>query len=376
MQTRHWTLNVLSRASNLHLALMSSEMSRKTQTAQNRRLLTLLDALPVEGQHGLSPRELAERMSRSFGVDEYRDPEGCKPGTGEKRLQRDLAALEDLFGPAVVIKASEIRNRPLYWKSAAVKLPGLDAHTALAFKVAGEALRQVLPPATYTRLAEHFAAGERALAQLTRIDDWHNKVAVLPRGQPLLPPVVDGKIQETIQQTLFEGRQLKLRYRKKWDADPTDYPALSPAGLLVRGKLVYLLAFKPDDEHPRQFALHRVLTAEKLYTDAEVPTGFKLADYIACGEPGVVVCNAPIALHLRLTGGAGEHLRETPLATDQLITESGEPDTLELRATVAWTYELQWWLQGLGPNVEVLAPAALREVLAQALRAAADQYQA
>lgn len=355
-------------------AILNDAMSRKTQTPQIRRLFTLLDALPMEGQHGLSPQALAERMSSRFGVDEYRDPPDCKPGTGEKRLQRDLAALEDFFGP-LVIRASEIRNRPLYWKSAAAKLPGLDAHTALAFKVAGELLRPLLPPATWQRLEEHFAAGERALAQLTRIDDWQQKVAVLPRGQPLLPPVVDAAVQETIQQALFEGRQIRLSYRKKWDAQATDYLALSPAGLLVRGPLTYLVAFKLDDDSPRQFALHRVSTVERLYAEAKTPADFKLNDYIASGAPGVAVHHEPIHLSLRLSVEAAEHLREMPLSADQVISECCDADAVNLFATVAWTHELEWWLLGLADSIEVIAPMQLRSCIADRHKAASLKYQ-
>lgn len=349
-------------------------MSQRPQTAKNRRLLTLLDALPMEGQHGISPRELADRMSRSFGMDDYCDPPGCKAGTGDKRLQRDLAALEELFGAAVVIKASEIRNRPLYWKCASIKLPGLDAHTALAFKMAGETLRQVLPPATHARLAEHFHAGSRALVQLTKIDDWHNKVAVLAQGLPLMAPAVDDSLQETIQQALFEGRQLRLRYRKKWNAEATDYECLSPAGLLVRGNLTYLVAFKPDDDQPRQFALHRVLQAERLYTNAVVPGGFALSDFVARGEPGVRHGEQTISMVLTIKAYAAEHLRETPLSPDQTLEATSDKDWLQLTATIPWTMELEWWLLGFGPRIKVLAPLELVTSVSEQLRMAVENY--
>jgi len=313
-------------------------------------------------------------MSRAFGIDDYLDPDDCKPGTGQKRLQRDLAALEDLFGSSVVIKAREVKSRPLYWKSAALKLPGLDAHTALAFKVAGELLRRLLPPPTYERLAEHFTAGERTLAQLTRIEDWHNKVAVVPRGQPMLAPAVDIVLQERIQQALFEGRQLRLGYRKKWDTAPTYYDGLSPAGLLVRGNISYLIAFKPKDEQPRQFALHRVLSAEKLYSDSEVPAGFSVEQYVKLGEPGVRLSAQTIELRLQITFDAAEHLRETPLSADQRLGEAGIGDRLLLTATLAWTQELEWWLLGMGSSVEVLEPIDLRDEIARQHEEAARRY--
>jgi predicted DNA-binding transcriptional regulator YafY len=46
-----------------------------------------------------------------------------------------------------------------------------------------------------------------------------------------------------------------------------------------------------------------------------------------------------------------------------------------LRATVPDTAQIRWWLLGLGDNVEVIAPASLREAIRDRLSAALDAYQ-
>lgn len=349
-------------------------MPRKTQTDQKRRLLTLLDALPVEGRHGIGPGELAQRMASSFGVEDYLDPPDCAPGTGEKRLQRDLRSLEDLFGSTFIIKDGSYRNRPLYWKSAAAKLPGVDAHTALALKVAGSVLRPILPPATFAKLEEHFSAGEQVLRHLTRTADWHHKVQILQRGQPLLPPEVDAGIQQVVQQSLFEGRQITLRYRKKWNQRVQSYEGLHPAGLIMRGPLIYLVAFKSGEMPARHFALHRIVEAEKLANAASIPDDFSLEGFVADGEPSIRIREEPIQIGLLMDAAAAEHLRETALSKDQTLSIVQSDGRIHVTATVPWTQELEWWILGFGNRAEVVAPAELRERIAEEVIAAAAAY--
>jgi hypothetical protein len=60
-------------------------------------------------------------------------------------------------------------------------------------------------------------------------------------------------------------------------------------------------------------------------------------------------------------------LRETPLSADQTIEDDGE-DYFILRATVPRTAELNRWLLGWGPTMQVLGPPALREEIEARIR--------
>jgi predicted DNA-binding transcriptional regulator YafY len=80
---------------------------------------------------------------------------------------------------------------------------------------------------------------------------------------------------------------------------------------------------------------------------------------------------------LRLTAlfknGAGHHLIETPLAKDQQI-ERLDLQTLKITAEVLDTPQLQRWLSSFGPDIEILSPLVLRELIATRHQQAAQLY--
>ena len=84
------------------------------------------------------------------------------------------------------------------------------------------------------------------------------------------------------------------------------------------------------------------------------------------------VCN-PELIHLRFRAGRGQYVRTKPLhPSQQVLAETA--NSLEVTLHVIPTQELETLLLSFGDDVEVLAPAALREKLAARLRAAVAQY--
>jgi predicted DNA-binding transcriptional regulator YafY len=73
------------------------------------------------------------------------------------------------------------------------------------------------------------------------------------------------------------------------------------------------------------------------------------------------------------TRTAGEHLFETPLSADQVLTGDAE-GRLHLAATVPNTRSLVWWLLGFGDGVVIHEPASLRDELAGIARRMAAAY--
>jgi predicted DNA-binding transcriptional regulator YafY len=71
-------------------------------------------------------------------------------------------------------------------------------------------------------------------------------------------------------------------------------------------------------------------------------------------------------LELRVRGYLATLLSVCPLSPDQTIVD--EPETshfsLMVKARVPSTGQLLRWLLGAGPNLEVLAPADLRHIMA------------
>src|SRR5690606_25670447 len=103
------------------------------------------------------------------------------------------------------------------------------------------------------------------------------------------------------------------------------------------------------------------------------PRAFSLERHIQSGALGFLL-GEQIVLRLRIDAGVAVGLSESPLSTDQTLTE---PDAglCELTATVSDSMELRGYLRSLGGLAEVLAPPALRQAMAEEARAMAARYE-
>lgn len=126
---------------------------------------------------------------------------------------------------------------------------------------------------------------------------------------------------------------------------------LNPLAIVQRGTVMYLIATGKSlssgeaTEEIRRFALHRFQKAWMRDDAVRIPKGFSLDDYLANG--GMGFGNGTMKkISILLRREAGEHLYESRLSEDQIIREL--PDgRLEIKATVADTPQLGWWLRAL-----------------------------
>lgn len=278
-----------------------------------------------------------------------------------RTVQRDLNELACVF-PLV----ADVRDKPYGWSwqrdASSFDLPGLSIPEALTLTLVEQHLRNHLPPNTIDALQPHFQSAARALSSVdgsAMSKAWLNKVRSVTPQQPLQPPAMHEECQRTIYLALMKDLQLKLHYKKR-DADQaTCYESVHPLAIVQRGALIYLVCMFADYDDVRTLALHRVQAAELLYEAARAKPEFDLDRYIESGQFGFRTGD-PVVLCATFSRAAGEHLYETPLSADQslVVDENG---CIVLRATVASTRSLVWWLLGFGDGVTVQEPAALRE---------------
>ncbi|HET8832249.1 MAG TPA: WYL domain-containing protein, partial [Casimicrobiaceae bacterium] len=120
------------------------------------------------------------------------------------------------------------------------------------------------------------------------------------------------------------------------------------------------------------FALHRFERVQVADGKARRPKAFELASFLKDGWAHYGTGKS-IRLDARFTGEAAEHLNETPLSEDQNLGGDAH-GRMRLRATVADTPQLRWWLLAFGDAVELVGPAALREWFAQTTAKMAEAY--
>ncbi len=290
-----------------------------------------------------------------------------------RSIERDLHKLSAVF-PIVC----DDQHKPYGWSwlatAAAFDLPAMDVHAALAFRMAAEHLRGLLPEVTRGYLEPHFL---RAQAVLDSQDDnalsrWPDKVRVVPPGQPLLPPAIGREVLENVQAGLLAERQLSVVYRKRGETEPRTYIA-HPQALVWRDAVGYLLVTLWDYGDLKQLVLHRMESVAILDAPRRALPDFAVDEEIASGSVDFLLTGGLVLVEALFDPLVAVRVRETPVAANQQLEDQPDGRVL-LRATLLDTVQLRAWLRSYGEFVEVLAPPDLRASLADSARAMVARY--
>ncbi len=186
-----------------------------------------------------------------------------------------------------------------------------------------------------------------------------------------MAPEIRPEVLEVVYEALLRECRFRARYRKRGESEIKEYE-VSPLGLAFQDQLIYLVATLWDYADPLLLLLHRMEAAELLEKVIVPPKGFDFHRYVEA-ELHFPEGERPLRLTVLLEAQAAAHLAETPLSNDQELSE--QPDgRLLVRATVADTAQLRWWLQGFGDKVEVVKPKGLREEFRAVSRRMAERY--
>lgn len=311
------------------------------------------------------------RLPRKISTSELLGKlEGADFNVDLRTVQRDLNQLSEVLP----LTADMAKPQGWSWNEVAEQfdIPGMEPQVALVFHMAEAHLRNLLPAGTVDYLQPWFSAATRVLDEHGNgLSAWPEKIRVLPRGLPQKAPEIKDEVQSTVYQAVLQERQLQVSYgRIKEEA--RNY-VINPVALVVRERVIYLLAVFEGFDDIRQLALQRIHGATMLDGSVNRPADFSLDDYLAKGELGLIYGAQPIRLEAMFERHLGIHLQELPIAEDQCLEEADD-DQFRLTATVRDTLELRLWLKSFGDEVEVLAPAALREEFESMAQNLADYY--
>lgn len=234
------------------------------------RLLAILQLIPRH-PGGISTKELHKKLEgQGFYVD-------LRP------LQRDLTGRLSMVFHLVVADSVRPHRWSVLRDAPQCNFPALDMPTALAFLLAERHLSHLLPPGVQKLLKPHFDLARSQLQEggsgLTR---WANRVRVLPNGKALIPARIAEPVWGAVANALMQNRQLRVTYRSR-AKDEEKHFCMHPAGLVSRHAISHLIATVDGHSELRQFAVHRILSAELLSEEAKVPNDFYLDRYIAQG---------------------------------------------------------------------------------------------
>ncbi|MFT0534368.1 helix-turn-helix transcriptional regulator [Castellaniella hirudinis] len=229
-------------------------------------------------------------------------------------------------------------------------LPSLTVQESLLLKLAQEHLRYLLPPSLMRSMEGFFKQATMTLisSEAPSLErQWREKVRVVSTNQPLLPPAIDQEVFDTVSEALYRNRWISLDYRNARQV-LRESQHVMPLGLAQQGPRLYLVCRYRDYDNERSLAFNRILAARMLADTFIRPASFDLRSYDEDGRFGFGE-GVRIRLAFCIDQEAGFHLLESPLASDQVVTE--QEGGYHIQATVVDSLMLDQWLRGFGDGV-------------------------
>lgn len=135
---------------------------------------------------------------------------------------------------------------------------------------------------------------------------------------------------------------------------------------------LYLIGWDETRAAVRTFKLERIRRLSVTAETFEAPPDGVVEEALERAW-GIIADQGEVEVVLRFAPQVASRVAETTWHPSQAVTR--EPDgSLTWRATVSGTVEIRAWILSWGPDVEVLAPAALRDEVAALVEAAAARY--
>ncbi len=314
------------------------------------RLLSVLRVLHAHGEGGVTPKEIARRT-----------------GMSERTVYRDLRALQDEMRVPVWSEGGR-------W--------GVEAGAFLP------ALRLTLPEAMAVFLAARL---------MTRYADRYDPTlaSAFSKLEEGLPDAMHGHVERTLDEMAerrtdeaynrrvedltrawAEQRAVRFQYAPAgYDGDREPEwrevrPYLLEPSLATHA--LYLIGFDEGRGALRTFKVERILDLSLTPRRFEAPEPRELA--AALRPAWDIIWDQPATeVALRFAPSVAARVREAVWHPSQRVrTLAG--GGLEWRATLAGTVEIRLWILSWGEDVEVIAPASLREDVAATHARAAAQY--
>ncbi|MBS1251756.1 MAG: hypothetical protein MAG451_00789 [Anaerolineales bacterium] len=324
-------------------------MSRSEGKAQRlRQLEELLLAFP----EGLRKAEIARRL----GVHR------STAGRYIEELSRRIPIWEDDDGRLGL-------NRDDYLNHVR-----LTIHESMALHLAARLMA--------TRTDKH---NPHAASALRKLGDALEKFAPLvSRHLVISADVMDGQAQrhdpvyldvlETLTRAWSEQRKVRVWHQHGQTGQVHDY-VLSPHFIepYAVGQTAHVIGWREPPNAVRTLKIERIRRIAKLDEPYEIPEDFDPREQLKDAWGIWYTDEEPVEVVLRFHPRVAGRVQETQWHGSQELEP--QPDGhLIWRAKIAEPTEMLPWIRGWGADVEVLAPAELRETLMGEAKAMAEQY--
>ncbi|MFZ0544769.1 MAG: WYL domain-containing protein [Candidatus Promineifilaceae bacterium] len=185
----------------------------------------------------------------------------------------------------------------------------------------------------------------------------------------------DGQQQVAVLEAVAEGwgirQKVKVGYRSPRSGELRER-VLSPYALEPMPSGIYVIAYDDWADDIRTFKLDRLEFATVLEEPFKIPKDFDPEAYLSSGWR-IMSGDGMMEVVLKFSSAVTPHVKERKWHATQKL-EMMEDGGCLLRVEIAEPLEMQPWIRSWGAQVEVLAPAWLRDQIALELRQAAEQY--
>ena len=180
---------------------------------------------------------------------------------------------------------------------------------------------------------------------------------------------VPAKHLPAVARAVFDQRALSMKYRS-WTTTRSWH--VEPLGLVLKAGAWYLVA--ASSKGIRTFKVAEILELTVEEARFERPANFELAAHWRAELRRFEETLRPAEISLRVSAAGRERLLRQGAYAVLAVARAGEPDArgwIELRLPVENIEQAALLVLGLGPEADVLAPAALRKRVGELARAVA-----
>ena len=285
-----------------------------------------------------------------------------------KTVQRDIDFMRDQLQLPIeydsahhgFIYTKEVKNLPAVALQEGEVVALLVAQRA-AEQYRGTPFEKALRSA-FTRLIE----GLPSKSEIS-LKDLSDAVSFRPPG----PPASDLESFQTLSNALLASQEISFTYRKPGDGAANER-RVEPYHLGCIGGIWYLIGLDLGRNAIRTFALSRISKPKNLNRRFTRPKGFSLDDMLS-ESFSAFETHAAQQVRIILDPLAASLTAERKWHPSQKMTYRKD-GSAELSLKVGLAPDLEAWIMAWGPRAKVLAPAALKNRIATAMKKAAMQY--
>jgi proteasome accessory factor B len=289
-----------------------------------------------------------------------------------RTIRRDLAALQEAGFP---LYDERDEDGHAHWRIDGQILKGLETGFTLAELCALYLSRNLLEAVAGTPfqrdLTNAFARLEKMLSPRMRqfLDRLPSVLAAKPGPRARGDASASATVAQLLEATLH-FRVARMRYHSVSSARVKDY-LVHPYKLLFAQGGMYLLAYVPEYDDVRTFAVDRVATVsleKQTFTPRQAVNDDVFANSLGVNTGPA----APVEIHF--DAKVAPYIQARVWHASQQIRDDADGDIV-LAMDVCHDWALRSWILGWGPFARVVTPPSLAREVAADLEAARGQYE-